>query len=125
MKRELPSQPNLEQLRIQAKELLKAHRSHHPEAIQRIQENHPRFADATDIRDTKLRLSDAQLVIAREYGFASWPKLKQHLDSFKPVSEDPMSLLHKAFKADDHALVGRLLQRHPEFKARINEPAGD
>ncbi len=125
MKRELPSQPNLEQLRIQAKELLKAHKSHDPEAIQRIRENHPRFAEARDIRDAKVRLSDTQLVIAREYGFANWPKLKDHLDSLKLASADPVSLLHKAFKEDDHALVRRLLQRHPEFKARINEPVGD
>jgi hypothetical protein len=125
MKRELPSQPNLEQLRIQAKELLRAHQSRDPEAIQRIKENHPRFAEAADIGGRKLRLSDAQLVIAREYGFASWPKLKERVDSIKVATEDPMSLLHKAFKADDHALVRRLLQRHPEFKAMINEPVGD
>jgi ankyrin repeat protein len=125
MKRQLPSQPNLEQLRIQAKELLKAHQSHDPEAIQRIRENHPRFGEASDIREAKLRLSDAQLVIAREYGFTSWPKLKEHLDNLEVASEDPMTLLHKAFKGDDHALVRRLLQRHPQFKARINNPIGD
>src|SRR5881628_1471492 len=118
MKRELPSQPNLEQLRIQAKELLKAHKSRDPEAIRRIKESHPRFIDTSieRVRDTKLRLSDAQLVLAREYGFASWPKLQEHVESKTAGSADPMTLLRKAFKDDDASLVRRLLQRFPEKK---------
>jgi len=127
MKRELPSEPNLEQLRIQAKELLKAHKSRDAEAIPRIKESHPRFTDKSSehIRDAKLRLSDAQLVIAREYGFDSWPKLKAHVDNLKMQREDPMMLLHKAFNSDDASLVRQLLRRYPEFKAKINEPIGD
>lgn len=125
MKRELPAQPNLEQLRIQAKELLKAHQSHDAEAIRRIQESHPRFAGASPskIRDAKLRLSDAQLVIAREFGFESWPKLKAHIE--RRSLEDVHEQFQKAFKEDNVALFRKLLERYPTLKAKINDPIAD
>jgi hypothetical protein len=125
MKRQLPSQPDLEQLRIQAKELLKAHQAHDPEAIRRIQESHPQLARASalKVQNTKLRLSDAQLVIAREFGFESWPKLKAHVErrSLEGVHEQFM----KAFKEDDVALFRKLVKRYPELKAKINDPMAD
>jgi hypothetical protein len=127
MKRELPSKPNLDQLRIQAKELLRSHKSHDAEAIGRIKGSHPQFTHKSSehIREVKLRLSDAQLIVAREYGFASWPKLKAHVDNLKIQKEDPMMLLHNAFKDDDASLVRQLLRRYPEFKSKVNEPIGD
>ncbi|MCI0744855.1 MAG: ankyrin repeat domain-containing protein [Verrucomicrobia subdivision 3 bacterium] len=127
MRRELPSQPNLDQLRIQAKELRKAHHLANPEALQRIRESHPRLTQATDeqLRAAPFRLSDAQLVLAREYGFASWPKLKAHIEALEFESNDPMTLFHNAFKADNAAAVRRLLARFPEFKAKVNEPVPD
>ena len=47
-----------------------------------MREFHPKFARTSDgeIRVSKLSLADAQLVIAREYGFQSWPKLKHHVE---------------------------------------------
>jgi ankyrin repeat protein len=69
-------------------------------------------------------LHDAQLVIAREYGFASWPKLKEHVESILLETDEPVELLKKAFHANDAALFRKLLERHPEFKAMINEPVG-
>lgn len=126
MKRELPSRPSLDQLKHQAKDLLKSHKAADPEAIRRIHENHPRWAEAleSEIRSAKLSLADAQLVIAREYEFASWPKLKAHIDSLTRESGDPVELLKEAFKNDDAPWFRKLLERHPEFKARINEPIG-
>jgi hypothetical protein len=53
---------NLEQLRKQAKELVKAARSGDPEAVTRLGGREP-------------ILARAQLVIAREHGYASWPAL--------------------------------------------------
>src|SRR5687767_13296263 len=103
MKRELPPRPNLEQLKNQAKDLLKAHQANAPDAIQRVQESHPTWSGA------KLRLSDAQLVIAREYGFASWPKLKQRLEQV----DDPLTLLRKAFHDKDAGRLRQLLNRYP------------
>ncbi|HTS74755.1 MAG TPA: ankyrin repeat domain-containing protein [Bryobacteraceae bacterium] len=81
----LPRDANLEHLKYQAKDLIKAHAARDPQAAQRIREFHPRFSKATDaeIFSSRLRLSDAQLTIARERGFASWTRLKKHLE--KPV----------------------------------------
>jgi ankyrin repeat protein len=70
----LPSAPSLEQLRKRAKELLRAHRTGDPEALERVAAHHPRA------RGGDLKLSDAQLVIAREHGFPSWPKLRAYAD---------------------------------------------
>ena len=120
----LPPRPNLEQLRNQAKDLLKSLKSGDPEAIKRIQENHPRWSrvSGSDIRDTPFSLSEAQLVVAREYGFASWPKLKAHVDSVALERGDPLELFKKAFAEHDAVLFRKLLERHPELKAKINEP---
>lgn len=69
--KQLPANPNLRQLRIQAKELLKAYRSGDPEALSRIRESHPRYSNASEseIRGAALLLSDAQLVIAKEFRY--------------------------------------------------------
>ncbi len=75
MPKQLPSSPNLEQLKKQAKDLLKAYRSGAQNARERFIEYHPRFLKP----DTAL--ADAQLVIAREYGFTSWAGLKLHIES--------------------------------------------
>ena len=75
----LPNEPNLEQLRTQAKELRDAVRRGEPDALALIAEHHPKGAPGPDARAT-FALSSAQLTIARRYGFASWPRLKQHLD---------------------------------------------
>jgi hypothetical protein len=65
---------NLEQQRKRAKELLKAARLHEPEALQRI-------AVRLQPLPAQPRLADAQHVIALENGFASWPQLKQHIET--------------------------------------------
>lgn len=78
----LPSRPSLEQYKKQAKELLKAYRSADAEAIRRVKANHPRFNKLSEValRNTKLALADAQLVIAREHGFESWPKFTKRIE---------------------------------------------
>jgi len=67
----------------EAKDLLKAHGLRSPEATQTIREFHPRFNKANDaeIFNARLRLTDAQLTIARERGFPSWPRLKARIDA--------------------------------------------
>jgi len=81
--RPLPPNPNLDHLKHQAKDLLKAHSARSPETAQRIREFHPRFHRSTDaeIFASQLKLSDAQLTIARESGFPSWTSLKRHIDT--------------------------------------------
>ena len=121
MSRQLPARPNLDQLKNQAKDLLKAHASGDPEALERIRENHPAYSVRSG---TELTLSDAQLVIAREYGFPGWPKLKAHVDSLTEEQGDQAGELMKAVQADDVALVGRLFASHPALLKRVNDPIG-
>src|SRR5256712_2519799 len=85
--KELPVRPSLEQYKKQAKDLVKvfkalqARTSGDSDAIQRIKKHHPRLGQLpeTEIRNARLALADAQLVIAREHGFESWPKLARHI----------------------------------------------
>jgi hypothetical protein len=92
--RRLPSNPNLNHLRYQAKDLLKGHATRDPGVAQRLREFHPRFLRAADdeIFDAQLSLSAAQLAIAREYGFPSWARLKKHIE--KPTLSDQLNLPH-------------------------------
>jgi hypothetical protein len=92
--RRLASNPSLDHLRYQAKDLLKAHAARNPAAAQLIREFHPRFAGAADaeIFQATLRLSDAQLTVAREHGFPSWARLKRHIE--RPTLADRLDLKH-------------------------------
>jgi ankyrin repeat protein len=66
----LPANPNLDQLRHQAKDLLHAARGGDPDATGRI-----------EAVSAQLTLAAAQLALAREYGFASWAKLKDEVEA--------------------------------------------
>jgi hypothetical protein len=92
--RGLPSKPNIEHLKHQAKDLLKAHRAGRLDARQRIREFHPRFNGASDaaITAATLSLADAYLATAREYGFSSWARLRTHVE--KPDRHDVNRPLH-------------------------------
>lgn len=68
---------NLEQQRKRAKELLRNVQTGKPDALARFQ-NLGQAVSTTDI--SALKLADAQWAIARENGFASWPKMKAHID---------------------------------------------
>lgn len=70
---ELPARPDLAHLKKQAKELLRAQRAEDPAA----------------------RLSDAQFRLAREYGFASWPALRRHVEQVRGLTvSDWLSLVY-------------------------------
>lgn len=124
--RRLPPNPDLNHLRYQAKDLLKAHAARDPGAAQRLREFHHRFAEAADaaIFAAALRLSDAQLAIAREHGFPSWARLKRHIE--KPTLSDQLNLPHheriedptfrcavEMIDAGDAAGLKAWLRRHP------------
>lgn len=104
MQRSLPAQPSLIQLKHQAKDLLKEYRGSEPEAMARYRAQHPGASGPE-----AATLSDAQLVIAREYGFASWPKLKQHVELQTEV-ETRVLRLQEEFAAGDAQTKQRLLQ---------------
>jgi ankyrin repeat protein len=80
--RPLPERPNLRHLKDQAKGLLKA-------------------GEAKS-------LTDAQFKIARLYGFASWPKLKEHVDSLEEIGQ-----LKLAIDTNDLEQVKSLMTRNP------------
>src|SRR4029077_11038335 len=73
---ELPGRPNIDQLRRQARELLRAAADGEPAALARVRA----FSE-------RLSLSAAQLAVAREYGFASWPAL--HAEVERRLAELP------------------------------------
>jgi ankyrin repeat protein len=83
-----PRRSNLAQYKKQAKELLRACAARHPAALERMH-RHPRFRHLTpnqlpDQLPTIL-LADAQLVLAREHGFPSWPQFAAHLETLRII----------------------------------------
>ena len=91
MSKQLPAQPNLEQLKKQAKDLRKAYQQADPKAMQRIKDHHPRLSSASDsaISPVDFSLQEAQLILAREFGFPSWSKLVAGVTSSEPHSALP------------------------------------
>jgi ankyrin repeat protein len=79
--RTLPPRPHLDQLKIQANELHRAHRAGDRSAAGRIAAHHPEMAGFSPeaVLEKPLTLADAQLVIAREYGFQNWARLKHRV----------------------------------------------
>jgi len=85
--------PNLENLKKQAKLILRWHReSHYPVAAQ-IRALLPRFANMPDaqILAANFKLSDAQEMVARQHGFASWQALKAGLTAASRKVKSPPS----------------------------------
>lgn len=80
--RPLPSNPSLEHLKYQARDLKKLHAARDCGAAQRMREFHPQCRELSDeaIFERRMSLADAQLTIARERGFKSWPRLKEYVD---------------------------------------------
>src|SRR5258708_28732088 len=72
--RTLPDRPSLEQLKKQDKELLRDYLAGDAETVADV-ERAERNADPASFA-----LADAQRVLARGYGFASWTVLKQRVD---------------------------------------------
>lgn len=78
MTKSLPASPSLENLKKQAKTLQKAWRAGGAEAMARVRVAHPQYGGLSDeqIHAIQPRLTDCQLVLARESGFDSWPQMK-------------------------------------------------
>jgi len=125
LSRPLPTKPNLEHLKSQAKDLLDAHRRGEPGAFTRIRAAVPAFAHMSDeaLARAPFALHDAQSAIAREYGVASWAELRAQVSaaSGEPAaaapSDDPMIAVQTAALAQMIA-AARL---PPEAEAAIRE----
>ena len=101
--RSLREHPDLNQLKRQAKELLAAYRTGDPAALAEIT-HHYSAADPTTFA-----LHDAQLVLARAYGFESWPRLRAFVDGAT------VSRLIAAARAGNTTEVARILDARPEL----------
>jgi uncharacterized glyoxalase superfamily protein PhnB len=75
--------PNLENLKKQAKLILRWHRERHYPVAAQIREHSPRFLNMTDseILAANFKLTDAQEIVARQQGFDSWQALKNGLST--------------------------------------------
>lgn len=81
--------PNLENLRKQAKLILRWHRDRYYPVAARIRSGLPRYARMTDpeILAQSFKLSDAQELVARQQGFESWQALKTGLETMSDHAE--------------------------------------
>src|SRR5260370_24533478 len=114
MNRWLPEQPNLEQLKKQAKDLLRAIRANSPEALKRI--------GAADLKT--FALHSAQRVIAKENGFESWEALKREVEQNRAMIKPPELETDRGRKvwetitaaaSGDASGLGRLFANDPEL----------
>jgi len=126
MSKQLPPSPSLEQLKKQAKSLLKRQQAADSEALTRIRENHPRWRNLSkeQVAASPFVLADAQLVIASEYGFASWSKLQSHVKTLEAASStaEAVASLRDAAGRGDLGRLNALLDAHPEL---IDERGGE
>ncbi len=81
----LPDRPQLDHLRQQAKSLQRAVRGGDAEANRRVEDCYP---GALPADPSEFPLSEAQLVVAREYGFSSWTRLKRYLQTVADFTWD-------------------------------------
>ncbi len=97
--RRLPVRPDLEQLRHQARDLLRAIRAGEPEALADLREFHPESIDPASVQ-----LADAQLVLARSYEASSWPRLKQACDLIDAIWRDDIEAVRALVTAHPYLL---------------------
>jgi ankyrin repeat protein len=115
----LPSHPHLGYYKKLAKDLVKAcddpaalhawAMRFAPDQIERVEKH---------IRSAKIgKLADAQFLIARAHGFASWPKFARHVDALQHAgsADSKFEQAADAIVAGDIATVRRLLDESPEL----------
>ncbi len=125
---------NLEQQKKQARELLRAIRAGNEDAISRLRLRHSRWATANDATVRQLvTLHDAQFVLAREQGFASWSRLKAYAEPSSPSRHTRLFVADVAWIADrvhgllrtrksaGPAALEQIREWHPRFADRTDE----
>jgi len=125
---------HLDQQKKQARELLRAIRAGNEDAVSRLRRHHSRWAtvDEGSVRHL-VALHDAQFVLAREQGFASWPKLKAYAEPSSRsrntrlfvadvawIAERVHGLLRTRQSAGPAALE-QIREWHPRFADRTDE----
>jgi ankyrin repeat protein len=127
--RSLPTRPSLEQYKKQAKELLADASARLPDAIARFHGNHPRAGEFAGSQSRGVTLADAQLVLAREHGYESWPKFSRQIETLRLIRDleelaDPVNTFIEVASVDRgwHASGGlehaeMVLARYPDVAA--------
>jgi ankyrin repeat protein len=100
----LPANPNLDQLRRQAKELVRAARRGDREALDRL-----------GSVSGEVTLAAAQLAIARAYGMSSWPALRAEVQSRSRSFDEMVQVFLAASVGYRIGRAARLLLEHPEI----------
>ncbi len=125
---------NLEQQKKQARDLLRAIRSGNADAFSRLRRHHARWAavDEGAVRQL-VSLHDAQFVLAREQGFASWPKLKAYAEPSSRSNHTRLFVADVAWITDrvhgllrtrssaGPAALEQIREWHPQFSDRSDE----
>lgn len=83
----LPASPRLDHLKGQARTLQRQVRAGKPEALATVREHHPRLEVVAGA--AAFRLTDAQLVLARQYGFPSWVTLRRYVSMVEEHGRSP------------------------------------
>ncbi len=104
--RRLPVRPDLDQLKHQAKDLLRAIRAGDPAALADLRAHHPDPVDPA-----AARLADAQLVLARSYGAPSWPRLVQACRLIDAIWRDDLEAVRALVRQ-----YPRLLHEHATIR---------
>jgi ketosteroid isomerase-like protein len=110
--RGLPGNANLEQLKKGAKSFQRAVRAGDAGAAEVVREFHPRLPDAQPGSPelNGFTRTDAQLVIARQFGLSSWPKLKAHLELVARYARSPHNEPVGGPLADERAVIDEFLR---------------
>ena len=132
MSNSLPARPSLEQLKKQAKDLVRDHEQKQPEALALIGRHLPALTgkSALEIAAYPLALHDAQSVVARQYGFASWNELNAHLAGMEKTEPAPvpdlkaaaaLATVLRARQSNDYALWSSVMS--DQFNALVTKEA--
>jgi ankyrin repeat protein len=120
--RELPACPNLEQYKKQAKDLTRHCALGNPDALARARKHHPRLHNLVESNPAvrQMGLTDAQLVIAREHGFESWPKFAKHIEMILMIESveslaDPVAAFIEVACVPRHSWHGSGTLDHAEL----------
>ena len=84
--RDLPVRPRLDQLKHQAKDMLRNIRRGNGDALAEFTRFHPR----AEIDPTKIKLAEVQFALARSYGAPSWPRLVQCCNLIDAIWHDDL-----------------------------------
>ena len=96
MSKRLPKNPSLSLLKDEAKLLQKHIKSSKKDACQRIIDHHHKYLSfkPEELAGGKIKLSEAQYCVAKEYGFESWNKLNKHIQTLQKENKNEESSLN-------------------------------